>query len=396
MKNVIENMPQTIKQERMLIAEKTLKSSIDLKSGDTILILTDKNTNPEIIHLLQKLADNNHNNCQILNVKSIEDKNKYDASAGEKEVEEKISNLSTIHNDPKSKKIDLSIIKLCETFPIIGKAYDEWLKKYQYRLLNIPGLRPEMFDENSAVTEETDIIEWRLNKMENELNKAEIFHITSSYGTNLTIGLRPFKDRKWIKETGKLNPGQWGNIPSGEIFTTPDEHNVNGVLMLPVLDFSVNNNQGVDKFVRITVRDGVITSIEGGESAKQLRNYLEEQIKIDINNGLNSWNARRIAEIAFGANSKARSMALDPSKSYTLIGTPTIEGEKRLGTMHLAFGNSQHGEKGADGFEISNSHLDFVIPKNGLNVKMFSSKQDFKSGKNSQYLIRDGGFNLGF
>lgn len=331
---------------------------------------------------LQELAKKIQVNIQFCNLDDFKDGKAEEISG---KVKEKITELSfTDGSISASKNInkELLIIKLSETIPAIEKVYDEWLKEYQYRVLSVPWLTPESFEDGGAISEDPEAIEWRLNKMENELNKAEGFHITSAYGTDLTVGLRSLKERRWAKETGILEKGQWGNLPVGEIYTTPDEKNVNGVLMLPVMDSYVSPNQGVDEFIKVTVRDGVIVSIEGGESSKQFREYLEKQMQSDVDDKNNPWNTRRIAEIAFGANSKARSMALDESKPYSTKGASTVEGEKRLGTIHLAFGDSKHGEEGVEGFETSHSHLDFVIPRNGLSVEMFQAEEDVKSRKN--------------
>lgn len=401
MPNPFETIPQKEvgdikKEQRLEIARDVLKDYTDLKAGDNILVLTNDAASKEMFSFFKELAEKNNINFEFYDVG---DPNRDDSEKASSEIEEKVSKLSFAQDgvyDPENKDKDLLVVKICDLVPAVGKAYDEWIEKYQYRMLSIPGLSPSIFDEGGAITEDQETMEWRLNKMENELNKAEGFRITSAYGTDLTVGLRPSKERQWFKETGKLERGKWGNLPAGEIFTTPDEKNVNGVLMLPVLDSSVNTEQGVDEFVKVTVRDGVIVSIEGGESSKQLREYFQEQMKTDIKDGHSPWNTIRIAEIAFGANSKARSMVLDESKPYTSEGTSTVEGEKRLGTMHLAFGDAQHGEEGTDGFEASNSHLDFVLPRNGLSVEAFTTQEDVKSGKNGKYLIRDDNLNMGF
>jgi len=57
----------------------------------------------------------------------------------------------------------------------------------------------------------------------------------------------------------------------------------------------------VDEFVKLTIRGGKIAKIDGGESAKKLREYLQDCSK-DEKNPLS---VIQIAEIAFGANSKA-------------------------------------------------------------------------------------------
>jgi aminopeptidase len=47
-------------------------------------------------------------------------------------------------------------------------------------------------------------------------------------GTNIVADLNP--DYKWIKTSGIISPNKWGNLPGGEVFTTPGE--VNGTFVI--------------------------------------------------------------------------------------------------------------------------------------------------------------------
>ena len=47
-------------------------------------------------------------------------------------------------------------------------------------------------------------------------------------GTDLTADLNP--NYKWLKTSGIISPEKWGNLPGGEIFTTPGE--VNGTFVI--------------------------------------------------------------------------------------------------------------------------------------------------------------------
>lgn len=276
----------------------------------------------------------------------------------------------------------------------IRDVYDD-LEKYNSRMLALFDLEPDVFSKEGALSEDFHQMVERLNKMEAVLKEAVGFHISSRYGTDLKIGLRPFKERRWAKETGITNePGQWNNLPAGEIFTTPDERNVDGVLVLPALDTEISTKQGVDQLVRLTLKDGVIVKIEGGKSAEKLRKYLEKSAKKDIREegGKNIWNVFRIAEIGFGANSKARYSVREENPNLPAVAT--VEAEKRFGTMHLAFGDTKHGEEGVEGFEEAISHLDFVLPRTGLTVEMFSRKEDFEKARNGRKIINDGSINF--
>ena len=51
---------------------------------------------------------------------------------------------------------------------------------------------------------------------------------TTKGGSNFVATLNP--DYKWIKTSGLISPDKWGNLPGGEVFTTPG--NVDGTLVI--------------------------------------------------------------------------------------------------------------------------------------------------------------------
>src|SRR5205814_5744173 len=60
------------------------------------------------------------------------------------------------------------------------------------------------------------------------VRKASKIHATTGAGTDLTADLNP--NYKWLKTSGIISPEKWGNLPGGEIFTTPGE--VNGTFVI--------------------------------------------------------------------------------------------------------------------------------------------------------------------
>lgn len=242
-------------------------------------------------------------------------------------------------------------LSVAENFEALDGLYDDDLEEYNYRMLELRGVDPESFEDRGAMTENREDLDRRLNKMEAVLKEAKGFKITSVYGTDLRVDLRPLGDRRWYKESGVVEEqGKWDNLPGGEIFTTPDEENVNGTLVLPALDSEIGKEQGVDEFIYVIIRKGKISSIQGGESAEKLRKKLGEAALEKLEKGENLLDTYQCAEISFGANSRARSRVADSEQPYNTPGVSTIEAEKRLDTMHLAFGDTKHGEEGAEGF----------------------------------------------
>lgn len=266
--------------------------------------------------------------------------------------------------------------------------FDEFVDKIEelkIRMAYVPGLRVDSLDEGGALTEDRDELVHRLDKMEARLRECAGLRVRTGYGTDLRIGLKK-GERRWQKEVGDIKPREWDNLPGGEIMTTPDEENVNGVLVLPVLQGDIDPHQGVDEVVVLKIRGGKIATIDGGKSAETLRRHLEAA----SGNDKNPLSVLQCAEIAFGANSKARNKVSNPGGHYTEMAIPTLEAEKRLGTIHIAFGSSQLGEEGVRGHNESNLHRDFVIPNETLSVVGFRSIEDFKSDRNGIRLIDQG------
>lgn len=386
-------------------AKKVLSGCLVIKPKEKITIISDKTSNPDMIKILQTAAEAQGTE---INIFCLTKKTK------RKQITDLFKNNDVI--------IDIS--EESGECDATQEMWDEDLENGRARFAYVPGLEPSLFKNGGALTEKAEDLQFRLNRMEAILQNAIGFRVTSSYGTDLIVPLRPFKERRWYKDSGLINkPRQWDNLPGGEIFTTPDEEKVNGVLVLPALDLSyADPQQGVDELVRLTIRDGVITQIQGGESAKKLRQDFEKSARDQIAEARKTkrnyqkkierhpeketdltteanvviaakyspFNPFRIAEIGFGANSRARGIVVNLDQPYTHPATPIIEAEKRLGTMHLAFGDAKHGEEGTEGFYSATSHLDFVLPRNGLTVEMFTNENDLQKRKNGRKLISEG------
>jgi len=240
-----------IDKELIENAKKAFQEFLEIKPNEKVLLITEKNCNQKLENLL---------------IQSF------------KELPIKFDKITI---DKKTKSEDLEKIAFEHDLIIdINNNNDieaDWdifddIKNTKSRMVYLPNLDIESFRKGGAMTESRSALETRLNRMENRVKDAVGLKITTSYGTNLEIKLRPSKARRWIKDTGVINrPGQWDNLPGGELFTVPDEEGVNGRLVLPVLSEDVAPDQGVDEFVYLNVKNGKITSIRGGKSAEKLR-----------------------------------------------------------------------------------------------------------------------------
>jgi len=103
-----------------------------------------------------------------------------------------------------------------------------------------------------------------------------------------------------------------------------------------VIDSSIHQVGRVKEPVIMTVENGRVVSIEGGAEAKNLLNILKQR---------GDENSFDIGELAVGTNPAAR------------ISENVSEDKKRLGSIHIALGNSLT----LGGKTASNTHIDGIM-----------------------------------
>jgi leucyl aminopeptidase (aminopeptidase T) len=161
-------------------------------------------------------------------------------------------------------------------------------------------------------------------------------HATTAAGTDIRATLDPAY--KWVKTSGIISRDKWGNLPGGEIFTTPGE--VNGVFVIDgvVGDF-LCPKYGLLSAAPLTVEvaKSRITSCESDN--RELRDDFWAYTHVDENSD-------RVGEFAIGTN-----IGVDH-----VIGN-ILQDEKFPG-IHVAFGNPYGEHTGATWH--SSTHIDVV------------------------------------
>ena len=116
------------------------------------------------------------------------------------------------------------------------------------------------------------------------------------------------------------NPGEVSAYPGGEVSLPPLEGTADGTV---VIERVMTDLGRLAEPIRWTVRDGLVTAVDGGAEAGRLRALIE---------GVEG--ATNIAELGIGLNPLAR------------IGPHITEAKKRLGTAHMAIGDNAGGYGG--------------------------------------------------
>jgi len=186
---------------------------------------------------------------------------------------------------------------------------------------------------------EVDLI---TRKVYSVVKNAKHVTVTTPAGTDLSVDL----GFKWKLCTGLLHkPGDWSNLPDGELFTTP--RNINGTLVVDgcLGDWMTEKYGKLKTPVRIEIVDGYATSITclDKEIEKDVREYLAQHK-----------NSNRVGEFAVGTN-----LALTE-----LIGN-LLQDEKFPG-IHVAFGHPYPEDTGVS-WDCP-SHLDCVLRKTTIVV----------------------------
>lgn len=208
------------------------------------------------------------------------------------------------------------------------------------RIATMPMITQRMFSKG-GMTADFNGVKRRANTLHKKIMRGEKIVVRNERGLNIEMVVK--KD-KWILDTGILRkPGDFGNLPAGEVFAPPEYESTNGKL---IIDGSMSGIGKLRNPIRIEVKNGYAIKIEGGDEAKKLRKALKNA---ERKSGRNVYN---IAEIGIGINPRAR-----------LIGNP-LEDEKVLGTIHIALGdNSTFG-----GNVMAGIHLDGIIKSASLIV----------------------------
>ena len=168
------------------------------------------------------------------------------------------------------------------------------------------------------------------------VRQATKIHAKTAAGSDLIAELNP--NYRWLKTSGIISPEKWGNLPGGEVFTTPGE--VNGTFVVD----GVVGDWLCAKFGDL--RDHPLTiQIKGSRltEAYSVNRELEDDFWRYTHTDQNS---DRVGEFAIGTNIELKD----------IIGH-ILQDEKFPG-VHIAFGNPYGAHTGAEWF--SSTHIDVV------------------------------------
>lgn len=173
-------------------------------------------------------------------------------------------------------------------------------------------------------------------KVVETVRKAKQIRAKTPSGTNLVADLNP--NYRWVKTSGLISTEKWGNLPGGEVFTTPGE--VNGTFVIDgVVGDYLCAKFGDLKASPLTIHVKGNRVIEAHSANKALQDDFWAYTHTDENSD-------RVGEFAIGTNIELKDV----------IGE-ILQDEKYPG-VHIAFGNPYGAHTGAEWY--SSTHIDVV------------------------------------
>ena len=189
------------------------------------------------------------------------------------------------------------------------------------------------------------------------LRRAKQVRAKTAAGTDLVADLNP--KYRWVKTSGIISPDKWGNLPGGEVFTTPGEVNGTFVIDGVVGDYLCAKYGGLWEHP-LTIRVKGNRLVEAHSTNPDLERDFWSYTHTDENSD-------RVGEFAIGTNIELKDV----------IGQ-ILQDEKYPG-VHIAFGNPYGAHTGAEWY--SGTHIDVVGRK-------------FDIWVDDQQIMRDGKFLL--
>ena len=186
------------------------------------------------------------------------------------------------------------------------------------------------------------------------VRRASQIRAKTAAGTDLVADLNP--NYRWLKTSGLISPDKWGNLPGGEVFTTPGE--VNGTFVID----GVVGDWLCAKFGDLAPNP--LTIRVKGNRVVEAHSYNRELESSFWSYTHTDENSDRVGEFAIGTNIELKDV----------IGQ-ILQDEKYPG-VHIAFGNPYGEHTGADWY--SSTHIDVVGRKFDIWV---DSEQIMKDGK---------------
>jgi leucyl aminopeptidase (aminopeptidase T) len=302
----------TVAIEVARTAHNIITACMGVQPGETVLIVVDDRTSPSI---WQALAAQTH-------------------AVGGDPVVAMMTPRARSGTEPPA-PITAAMTKANVVIAAASRSMYHIEAKNQAKLAGARGVFNAPYNEdgwiNGAMTADFPAIRQQAERLRDKLARGKVVHLTSPAGTDIKVVVEGRKPVGWLTGICR-NKGETSALPGGEVSFPPLEGESRGRI---VFEHIMTDLGRLARPITLVVEQGLVTRFEGGAEARQLEAHIE---------GIE--NARNIAELGIGLNPKSR-----------LTGEIT-EVKKKLGTAHMAIGDSAAGYGGK---VVSDVHLDGMI-----------------------------------
>jgi leucyl aminopeptidase (aminopeptidase T) len=284
---------------------KVLRKPLQLnaKAGDKVLIITDTGMDPVLWHGLAAAA-NELNMEPVITIMTPRAAHATDP-------------VSPIRHAALDPEVDLCVY-LTSTALAHAPITEDLIQRGK-RFILMEELTPAMLDPDGPAGADYAAIDALGQKLAKLFTEGKRVRVTADNGTDLTASIEDRVGRSIAGMPLKLRPDGGGGcaFPDGEAHVCPVEGTGEGMV---VFDLTAHSVGAIKEPMRLRVRNGMVTAIEGGREAAIWRDILERH------GDRNSYNCP--AEIAIGLNPKV---------------TPTgsMRSDKKMyGTSHIGMGDT--------------------------------------------------------
>jgi aminopeptidase len=228
----------------------------------------------------------------------------------------------------------------------------EVVNRRRMRHAHMVNITPQIMCEGMRA--DYDRVDRLSQKVIEKARKARWIRATTAAGTDIRAEMNP--EYKWLKTSGIISRDKWGNLPGGEIFTTPGE--VNGVFVVDgVVGDYLCAQFGLLEHTPLTLEIRGNRIVGCSSENKKLCEEFQAYTHTDENSD-------RVGEFAIGTN----------------IGVERVIGnilqDEKFPGIHIAFGNPYGEHTGAEW--RSSTHIDVV----GLGFNIWiDDEQIMRAGK---------------
>ena len=310
-----------------------------IEPSEKVTLITDRETTPIAAAIAAELSRNNGT---------------WNAFALEDLAPRPLKDMpAAVLEDMETSDISIFAVKVQQNELRSRMQMTEVVNRRRMRHAHMVNITPQIMCEGMRA--DFALVDQLSQKVIEKVRRASYIRATTAAGTDIRADLNP--NYKWLKTSGIISREKWGNLPGGEIFTTPGE--VNGTFVVDgVVGDYLCFRYGLLESAPLTIEIKGNRIIDCHSENRQLRDDFWAYTHTDENSD-------RVGEFAIGTNLGIKQV----------IGN-ILQDEKFPG-IHIAFGNPYGEHTGAPW--TSTTHIDVV----GLRFNIWVEEEQ---------IMRDGRF----